>query len=82
MSLLDAYHYISGSSRRQTLLLQTKLSYGKEAEPILYDFLTESSLLGSTVALAAAPSVVSLPRMVPSHGKLAHLHLLKIHTPG
>ena len=82
MPLLEAYHQHLGSSPRQTLLLQTKLSYGKEAERILLDFLADSSLLGSTVALAAAPSVVFLPKMVPSRGKPAHLHPLQTHTHG
>ena len=76
------YHRHSGSFPQQTPLLQTKLSYGKETEPILLDFLTKSLLLGSTVALAAAPSVVSLPRTVRSRGKPAHSHPLQTHTHG
>lgn len=69
-----AYHRHSGSFPRRTLLPQTRLLFGKEAELILCILLADASFLGSMVALAAAPSAVSLPRMVPSRGKPAHLH--------
>ena len=41
------------------------------------DSLADLLPLGSMVAPAAAPSVVSLPKTVPSHGKPAHLLLQK-----
>ena len=80
--LQHAYHQHPGSFLRRTPLLQTKLSFGKEVKLCLAYPLADSFVLGSMVALAAAPSVASLPKMVPSRGKPAHLHLPRTPTRG
>lgn len=72
-----AHHRYPGSFPPQILLLQTRLWSGKASELIHAASQAESPLLGSTVAQAAAHSVVSLPRMAPLRGKPAHSLLPK-----